>query len=290
MIAHAAHVAHGAAQHAADIVGPDELWRAWPWSPGSILTLGGAAVAWVVADRRAGHPGGGGWWWSALAVLAVALLSPLDTISESLLSFHMTQHLLLGLVAPLLLVRARPLRVLSHLLHPAPRRDVARFGAGIRRAPWAAGAVVVAHVGVWWAWHLPPLYDAAVHHELVHLTEHVSLFAVGLGLWGLAWPAGPVRQRGGASVLVVFLAAFGTGALAALLTLSTRAHFATDAATAQAWGLDRVSDQQLSGALMWVPGGFVYLGVGVALFAGWLAGRAARDPGLTPDRVVLTDR
>lgn len=116
------------------------------------------------------------------------------------------------------------------------------------------------------------------------------MFLGGLALWGLVWPAGPVRQRGGAGVLATFLSAFGTGGLAALLTLAPTARYATDAATVEAWGLTRLADQQLAGALMWVPGGFVYLGAGVALFAGWLAGRPVRDPGLAPDRVVLAER
>lgn len=272
------------------VVGPGRIAGAWPWSPGSLVALGVAAAAWIVADRRSDRASGGGWWWSAMAVLAVALVSPLDTLADSLLSFHMVQHLLLGLVAPLFVVRARPVRVLSHLLQPAVRRDLGRFAGRLRRARWAAGAVIVGHIGVWWIWHVPGLYDAAVAHDPVHLLEHLTLFGTGLGLWGLAWPAGPVRQRGGAGVLVVFLSAFGTGGLAALLTLSTTARYATDAATANAWGLTRLDDQQLAGALMWVPGGFVYLGAGVALFAAWLTGRPPRDPGLTPERAVLTER
>lgn len=272
------------------VLAPSDAWSAWPVAPGSVLVLAVAAAAWVVADRRAGHPGGDGWWWSGLAVLAVALLSPIDTVGESLLSVHMVQHVLLGLVAPLLLVRARPMRVLGHLVHRNLRRDLGRVGARIRRRRWLGVAVVAAHILVWWAWHVPSLYEVAIDHDVVHLAEHATLFASGLALWGVAWPAGPVRQHGGLAVLGVFAAASGTGALAALLTLATRAHYATDAATARAWGMDRLADQQLAGAIMWVPGGFLYLGVGVALFAGWLDGRHARDPGLTPDRVVLADR
>jgi cytochrome c oxidase assembly factor CtaG len=257
---------------------------------GAVLALGAAAVAWLVAERRAGHPGGAGWWWSGLAVLAVALLPPLDTIADELMTAHMVQHLLLGLVAPLLIVRARPMRVLGHLAEPPVRRRWARRAAPLHRMPAVAAVVVIAHVGAWIAWHVPRLYDVAVAHDAIHVFEHLTLLVTGLGLWAVAWPAGPVRRAGGAGVLCVFFAAFGTGAVAALLVLSDRARYATDPATLHAWGLTRLEDQQLAGAIMWVPGGFVYLGAGVALFAAWLARRPSRAPDLSPDRVVLTDR
>lgn len=271
------------------VIGPHDLATTWPWDPASIIALGLAAAAWVAAGRH--HPARhAGLWWAGLAVLAVALLSPLDAVSEQLMSFHMVQHLLIGLVAPLLLVRARPGRTLGVLLHPQVRRDWSRAMARLLRSRWLAPAVVLGHVALWWAWHVPALWDLAVRHDLVHAAEHATLFASGLALWTITWPAGPVRRRGGRAVLEVFVAAAGSGVVAALLTLSTRARYATDAATASAWGMTRLSDQQLAGAIMWVPGGFLYLGVAVALFAAWLDRRPSPALRLDPDRVTIQGR
>ncbi len=41
-------------------------------------------------------------------------------------------------------------------------------------------------------------------------------------------------------------------------------------ATAPAWGLSPLQDQQLGGLIMWVPAGLVYIATGLALFARWL--------------------
>jgi len=254
---------------------------------GPALALVAAAAAWIVADRRAGHPGGGLWWWSGIAALAIALLSPIDRVAEDLMCVHMVQHLLLGLVAPLLVVRARPMRVLSHLAEPSVRRRWSRRTARLAHAPAVAPVVVVAHVGAWAAWHVPRLYDVAVAHDAIHVFEHLSLFVTGLALWAVAWPAGPVRRSGLAGVLSVFFAASGTGAVAALLVISDQARYATDPATLHAWGLTRLQDQQLAGAIMWVPGGFVYLAAGVVLFATWLARRPSRQPDLSGATVVV---
>jgi len=123
---------------------------------------------------------------AGLAVTVLALVSPIDTIGEEqLLSAHMLQHLLIGDVAPLLLVlgvsgpmavfllparpmrvlaRVRPLRrLLSFLLHP--------------RASFAGWAVAIG------AWHVPAAYDAAIAHPAVHVVEHVSFVVAGLLVW-----------------------------------------------------------------------------------------------------------
>lgn len=273
-----------------EVIGPSALAGSWPVDPASVLALGAAGAAWVTAARRGPRPPGSIWWWSGLAVLAVALLSPLDLLAEHLLSAHMVQHLLIGLVAPLLIVRARPGRVLGRHVHPDVRRDAGRRVHRVLRSGAVVALLVVAlHVAVWWTWHLPVLYDAAVADDRIHVLEHATLFASGLVLWSVAWPAGPIRQAGGVAVLVVFLAAFGTGPLAAILTLASQPHYATDGSTAAAWGMTRLEDQQLAGAIMWVPGGFLYLVAGVALFAAWLVGRPARRLDLEPDRVVIVE-
>ncbi len=66
-------------------------------------------------------------WFGGLALMGVALLSPLDSLGETdLLSAHMAQHLLIAdLSAPLLVIglRSPGLRV------PAAARDVRRAGA-----------------------------------------------------------------------------------------------------------------------------------------------------------------
>jgi putative membrane protein len=49
------------------------------------------------------------------------------------------------------------------------------------------------------------------------------------------------------------------GLLGAVLTLAARPLFQWHAVTTQAWGLSPLQDQQLGGALMWVPGLALFL-------------------------------
>jgi cytochrome c oxidase assembly factor CtaG len=91
---------------------------------GPAILVVAIAAAYVRGVRRAAA------WptartWSFLAgvfTLAVALLAPL----ESSLSAHMAQHLLLGLVAPLLLAAGAPVRL---ALAASPRRRWVRVSS-----------------------------------------------------------------------------------------------------------------------------------------------------------------
>ena len=86
-----------------------------------------------------------------LAVMAVALAPPLDGAAGRRFSAHMTQHLLLMLVAAPLLVAGRPGAMLLEALPVATR---ARLGRALHRPGWrlarrlATNPVVVLTVSV----------------------------------------------------------------------------------------------------------------------------------------------
>ena len=46
--------------------------------------------------------------------------------------------------------------------------------------------------------------------------------------------------------------------------------------------LDPLTDQQLAGVVMWVPGGLVHLGAALALLAAWLHEGDGRHPSREP--------
>jgi putative membrane protein len=123
---------------------------------------------------------------AGVAVAVLALVSPIDTIGEEeLLSAHMLQHLLLGDVAPLLLVLGVSGPMAVFLLPARPMRVVARVRP-LRRLlsfllrPRVSLAGWVVAIG---AWHVPVAYDAAIANPPVHVLEHISFVLVGLLVW-----------------------------------------------------------------------------------------------------------
>ncbi|HEY3644597.1 MAG TPA: cytochrome c oxidase assembly protein, partial [Gammaproteobacteria bacterium] len=211
-----------------------------------------------------------------IAVLVAALLSPLSSLDDQLFSAHMAQHLLLMLVAPPLLVFARPIMAWMCAL-PAPARRL--IGGGWSRSRGVQrGLALLMHPlsvlalasGVLWFWHLPGPYRWAAASEGVHVFEHFCLFATSLMFWSLVIePYG--RRKTDHGLCLLFVAAFSVqmGMLGAILTFASHPLY-MDAGAALPWGFTPLADQQLAGVVMWVPVGLVHLSTMALLFLAWL--------------------
>ncbi len=215
-------------------------------------------------------------FWCGWAVLVVAVSPPFDEVADDLMSVHMVQHLLLGLVAPLLLVLGTPLVVATAVLPVRARRRAVRAGHRVSRTSHAshrpvglAASILVAVVATWTVWHVPTIYDAAVRHEPLHDVEHLLMFATGCALWWLVVTTG-WHERSGLAVVYLFLLGLPMGAVAALLTLAPRTLYESQLRSAAERGVAPLSDQQIAGAIMWVPGGLVLLVAASVLFVRWL--------------------
>lgn len=265
--------------HTGNAVAPHDVWGAWTLDPSLLLLLAAtvAVYAHTVRDLwRSGGRGAGiaerrvGLFAAGIVTVIVALVSPLDAMSESLFAAHMVQHLLLALVAaPLLLLGRVHLALLPVLPVSWRRRGARRLARWLRRQPAVAVVLAVGlHLGTLLAWHVPALYDAAVRVPWLHVTEHASLLVSGLAFWTVM---GAARSR---PVAVAGLAAFVSSVvsvlLAAAMTAATSPWYDSHLATAPLWGLDPLADQHLAAAIMWIPGGMVYLGAAAASVFRWV--------------------
>jgi putative membrane protein len=202
-----------------------------------------------------------------LALLA-ALVSPIDGLGEDyLFSAHMVQHVLLGDIAPLLLL----LGLSRALMRPATRRL-----ASIERRLGALASPVTGiliWLGLMYLWHVPALYDAAAEHAGVHMLEHASFFAAGVALW---WPLiqpVPMRRRltGLQPLAYIAAAKAGLAALGLYLAWSSTPLYDYYEQTPRIWGLSPIEDQNIGGVIMMVEQSFTLVLVGVALFVRMLA-------------------
>jgi putative membrane protein len=180
------------------------LAQGWDLSPAVLVAAALALGLFAQAFRRLrerGRSDHAPWSRALLFVLAVALLvlalvSPLDAIGEEqLLSAHMLQHgVLLDVVPALALVALRgPLLLFllpPSVLGPLGRRRSLRCVLRFLLRPLVA---FVAWVAVVAAWHIPAAYDYAIGHTWAHELEHGSFLLVGL----LAWTqlVDPARRR-----------------------------------------------------------------------------------------------
>ncbi|MGH2764074.1 MAG: cytochrome c oxidase assembly protein, partial [Thermoleophilaceae bacterium] len=202
-----------------------------------------------------------------LALLA-ALVSPLDGLGEDyLFSAHMVQHVLLGDIAPLLVL----LGLSRVIMRPATRR-LMRLERVL--GPLASPATGIAiWLALMYLWHVPALYDAAAQNAGVHLLEHTSFFAAGVALW---WPLiqpVPMRRRltGMQPLAYIGAAKAGLAALGLYLAWSSTPLYPHYETTPRIWGLSPTEDQNVGGVIMMVEQSFTLVLVMVALFVRMLA-------------------
>jgi putative membrane protein len=194
-------------------------------------------------------------FYAGIAVVIVALVLPLDTGRR--FDGHMAQHLLLGDLAPLLIVlglsgpilrpilafrAVRSLRVLAHPLVAFPL--------------WAINLV---------AWHTPALYEAAIHHDLVHALEHGMFFTFGAFMWAAVIEPLPGPRWFGTAWKAVYVLAVRTvgAALGSVFIWAGHPIYST---------YRSLDDQVVAGALMFIEGAVVTL-----IAFGWLFLRWTRE-------------
>jgi cytochrome c oxidase assembly factor CtaG len=207
---------------------------------------------------------------AGLAVVAVALASPLDARADTSLTAHMIQHVLLLTLAGPLLALGRPIPTLLWCL-PAEDRAIATrayrrlLRAHGRRYPQWVAATLIVEATVMWGWHLPDLYQAALRHPALHAAEHASFLAAATAAW---WSVanGPRAQRGGAAIAALIGSVPGIG-LGSALVLAPNPWYPIYTTTTRASAL---ADQQLAGVIMWAFGGMAAVIAGAGLFASWL--------------------
>lgn len=271
------------------------VWRSWQLEPTILVGLTAAAGLyarglWRVWRRA--RPGAlvAPWRAAAFAIgllaIALALLSPLATLSGLLFSAHMAQHLLLTMVAAPLLLLGAPLLPLLWALPAGPRRAVGQAFApraplhrvlGPLTRPLPAFAL---HTLVVWGWHVPAFYDASLRSDLLHYLQHALFLGSALLFW---WPVVqplPGRRSLPRGMALLYLAGAmiaQTKLLGGLLTFAGAPLYLRYTEVPRLWGFSALADQQLAGLMMLV-GGFMMLFIAVgAVFFAWVADEERKE-------------
>ena len=230
---------------------PDPASLIGRWTPHlslwAALAAGLAAYLWL--SRREVGRGRRAAFFAGWAVAALALVSPLCALSVSLFSARVGQHMLLALLAAPLMALGLP--------DPAGRW---------RRCEMPSALAFAAAL---WVWHAPGPYAATFRSDVVYWLMDLTILASSTALWWavLRAPAG----RMGVAVAATVAAGLQMALLGAVITWASRPLYAPHLLTTADWGLTPLQDQQLGGALMWAPGGLIFMAAIVAPLAVLLA-------------------
>lgn len=219
-------------------------------------------------------------FWSGLAVILLALDTPIESLARQLFWAHMTQHLLLIMVAAPLLVVSSPWLQIWRGLPLSLRRTVAKTLvkhpalAGSRRVVASITAPLGAFLlstGNLWFWHWPAAYDLTLRNHTVHHLEHMLFFSLGILFWAQVIDQPPFHCRLGQLKRTgyVFLATIQSWALAAVLSFATGPFYSYAALPSRPGGISALTDQVFGGGIMWVPGSITYSIVFIACLSLW---------------------
>ncbi len=249
------------------------LLTSWTFEP---LQLVPVVLAGLLYYRRAhtlarrGQPVAAWRLWSfgaGLFLIFLALASPIDTVGEDQsFSVHMIQHLLLGDLAPLAIVAG----LTGPLLRP------------VLSFHWVNSLRVLAHplvaLPLWavdfGAWHLPVLYQAAIHHSGVHALEHLMFFTFGALMWAPlveVLPA-PIWFGTGTKLGYVLAVRLYETVLANVFGWAGTVFYPYYAHRPRLFGLSALADQGVAGGVMLVEGSIVTIAV-----LAWLFIRLAKE-------------
>ncbi|HEY5677032.1 MAG TPA: cytochrome c oxidase assembly protein [Myxococcales bacterium] len=233
---------------------PAELWLRWNLDPVLLLTLAACLVLYLLAGRRAGlHAGRRALFVAGWLASALALVSPLCSLSVALFSARVGQHMFLAAIAAPLVALGRP----GLAVRALRRRDSSR-GRGEGRGAYEPLLAAGAFAAVLWCWHTPGPYELTFKSTVVYWFMHLTLFGTALWLWSSLLDA--ADERLGAAIAAALLTGLQMSLLGAIITFAGRPLYAPHLLTTGAWGLSPMDDQQLGGVLMWVPAGVVFVG------------------------------
>jgi cytochrome c oxidase assembly factor CtaG len=213
-----------------------------------------------------------------LLILAV-FATPVQSLAlRYLLTMHLLQNVVLAEWAPALLVAGLSPALAARLTRPAAMRALT--------SPFVALPVWLA---VYFAWHLPWPYDAALRHpaSLLH-AEHVSYLLAGCLVW---WPVlqdVPRMLSSAAKAVYLFVAFVLASPLGLLLALLPHPLYDVyKHAPERLWGLSAATDQQLAGITMASEQAVVFFAVFAFFFLRFLQDE---EPALDLRRATATRR
>jgi putative membrane protein len=192
---------------------------------------------------------------SGLALIAIALFSPIGHISEELVIAHMGEHLLIGDVASLLLVLGLTRSLLQPLLAIRIFNRLQVLAHPLVALPlWATNLFL---------WHLPALYQDAYGAAPVHALEHASFLFLGCLMWMPVFGPLPKPEWFNSAWKVGYVIAVRfTGAiLGNVLMWSGTVLYPIYEPGERYWGISPLADQSTAGVIMMVEGTFLVLGV-----------------------------
>ena len=223
-------------------------------------------------------------FFAGLIMLFIALQSPIDALAEHMLSFHQIQHILLRMFGPLLILLGAPLTpmlrglprwALLGVVRPIVSNTRARRAYDILTNPVFT---TVLFLSILYLWQVPGAHNAALRNAGLHEFMHITMLSSGFLFWWLVVDPKPHRSRlhYGLRVLYLGLIIIPNTMLGAAITFADHVIYSAYAEVEQPFNISLMTDQQVGGAILWVPGDMMSVIVAGVVMIMWYQ-REERD-------------
>ena len=250
----------------------------WDFSPTVLAGIAIAAMLFFRGTRRSGQAGARvagsvpagrqAAFYAGLILIYAALQTRWDYYAGHMFFVHRLQHFALHDVGPFLLAWSAPVAALSagcgERLHrllgsvrgrPSDRmRTVLAVPGRVIFDPWTATILFVASL-CFWVW--PPIHFYAMLSNWLYMTMNLSVVMLDLPFWWLILDPRPYPEsRLGQGKRIAMLAAVMMPMIlvGAVIGLSRRDLYPVYAICGRFFPLSPVTDQQLGGLIIWIPG------------------------------------
>lgn len=221
------------------------------------------------------------WFSGAMALLWLATDWPVHDIAEEYLySVHMSQHVLLSLVIPPMMLLATPTWLARMVIGSGVVYKALRLVARPIPATFFFNAVVVLS-------HWPVVVNSAVSNGLLHYAMHVLVVSSALLMWlPVAGPLPELRFSLPVQMIYLFIQSIIPTVPAGWLTFAEGAVYRSYDHSVRVFGISVAYDQQFAGMIMKLVGGTYLWVVIFTLFAKFAAasGEDDRASGMALDR------
>ena len=260
-------------------VSAGSLLTQWVFDPVAVALSVAAGVAYAGGVRRLAARGRA--WRRArtaafaagIATLLLATSSGIAAYDTTLFSVHVAQHVLLGIVGPLLFALGAPVTLLVQAASRPTQRNVIRV---LHSRPVA----ILGHPLTAWllfglslfALYFSPLYELSLRNDVVHAWVHLHFVVVGsLFFWAVIGIDPSGRRLPHAARLLLVLLTVPFHAFLGLALMSTTTPIAADwyASLATGWAGSPLDDQRAGAALMGLAGDLVGLVAAFIIALDW---------------------
>ena len=195
---------------------------------------------------------------------------------------RMLAPLLILLGAPLTpMLRGLPPWMLRGIVRPVVRNDLARAAYDKLTNPVISTLIFM---GTLYLWQIPGGFNLALRNEFVHALMHMTMMSSGfIFYWAVIDPA-PRRSRVhyGLRVLYLGLIVLPNTILGAVITFSKSLVYTGYADVYRPFDMSLITDQQIGGLLLWVPGDMMsVLAAGIVMIM-WYQREEAINPSVPP--------